>query len=74
VRQWEMLPRTVFLLPLRVPPGQHDVTIRFLHADLEQTWQAIPVPQTGEATYYIRMQRWSRAPRVWPPAGIVATN
>ena len=29
VRQWEMLPRTTFVIPLRVEPGTHDVTVQF---------------------------------------------
>lgn len=68
VRQWEMLPRTVFLLPLHVPPGTHDLTVSFPHTDgLRQSWRDIVVPSTGEATYYIRMQRYGPVERTWPP-------
>jgi tetratricopeptide (TPR) repeat protein len=68
VRQWEMLPRTVFLLPLHVSPGKHDVTIYFPHsAGLRQTWRSIDVPEKGEATYYIRMQRSTSGVYTWPP-------
>ncbi len=71
VRQWEMLPRSVFLLPLRVPPGTHDVTVWFPHsAGMQQTWRDLVVPDHGEATYYIRMQRWAPGTRTWPPHGI----
>ncbi len=69
VRQWEMLPRTVFLLPLHVAPGRHDVTVDFPNAPgLRQTWRGIEVPAEGEATYYFRMQRWNSGPFDWPPA------
>jgi len=68
VRQWEMLPRTVFVLPLHVPPGTHDLTVSFPHsADIRQTWNHIVVPASGEATYYLRMQRWTNGYHDWPP-------
>jgi hypothetical protein len=71
VRQWEMLPRTVFLLPLRVPPGVHDVTVFFPRsAGMKQTWKNIVVPPQGESTYYIRMQRWTSGVHTFqPPPG-----
>ncbi|HWP41241.1 MAG TPA: hypothetical protein VNL70_09965 [Tepidisphaeraceae bacterium] len=70
VRQWEMLPRTVFILPLRVPPGTHELTISFPHAGpgLHQTWRGIVVPSHGQATYYMRLQRWTSGTYTWPPA------
>jgi hypothetical protein len=68
VRQWEMLPRTVFILPLEVEPGTHDVTVEFPNVPgLRQTWRGLDVPSTGEATYYMRMQRWNSGPFDWPP-------
>jgi tetratricopeptide (TPR) repeat protein len=71
VRYWEMLPRTVFILPLHVEPGTHDLTVAFPHTGgLRQSWQDIVVPNTGEATYYIRMQRYGPVERVWPPPGL----
>jgi len=67
-RQWEMLPRTTFLLPLRLPPGRHDVTVDFpAVAGLKQEIIGLDVPSQGEATYYFRMQRWKSAPIHWPP-------
>jgi hypothetical protein len=71
VRQWEMLPRTVFVIPLEVPPGTHDVTVDFpdVHG-LKQTWRNIEIPADGEATYYMRMQRWNNGPFDWPPPAI----
>src|SRR5205814_9822305 len=29
VRHWEMLPRSVFIIPLHLPPGKHNVTVSF---------------------------------------------
>jgi hypothetical protein len=73
VRQWEMLPRTTYILPMHVPPGTHDLTVSFPHADgLTQSLRGITVPETGEATYYVRMQRWSRGVRTFTYASGVA--
>jgi hypothetical protein len=66
IRQWEMLPRTTYLLPLRVDPGTHDVTVQF-PGNTSQTWRGLAVPEKGEATYYMRMQRWNPGPFDWPP-------
>jgi hypothetical protein len=68
IRQWEMLPRTTFVLPLHLPPGTHEITVSFPGAaGVRQTWQNLPVPAEGEVTYYWRMQRWSTGPYTWPP-------
>ena len=67
-RQWEMLPRTVFVLPLRVPPGKHDVVVDFPNVrGLQQEWRDLVVPEQGEATYYMRVQRGRNGPFQWPP-------
>src|SRR5947199_10856113 len=29
VRHWEMLPRSVFIVPLYLPPGKHNVSVSF---------------------------------------------
>jgi tetratricopeptide (TPR) repeat protein len=71
IRQWEMLPRTVFLLPLKVEPGTHDITVDFpTYRGVKQTWRDMVVPDEGEATYYFRMQRWNPGPFQWPPPAI----
>src|SRR5205085_6419867 len=69
VRQWELLPRTTFVLPMRVPPGTHEVTVDFpdIGGSLRQTWRGIVAPTDGEAAYYIRMNRGSQGPFDWPP-------
>jgi len=71
IRQWEMLPRTTYVLPMRLPPGQHDLTIEFpALAGLSQTWRNIIVPPSGQATYYFRLQRWNSGLYDWPPAAL----
>jgi tetratricopeptide (TPR) repeat protein len=74
VRQWEMLPRTIFLLPLQLPPGTHDLTISTPRPwSLRQTWRGIVAPKVGEATYYIRLQRSTNGEHTWPPPGMATT-
>jgi tetratricopeptide (TPR) repeat protein len=71
VRYWELLPRTVYVLPLKVEPGTHDVTVEFPNvAGLHQTWRDIVVPEKGDATYYIRMERGLTGPFQWPPPAV----
>ena len=70
VRQWEMLPRTVFVLPLKLSPGKHDITVRFPEAGMDETWRGLDAPEQGEATYYYRVQRRNNGPFQWPPPGI----
>jgi tetratricopeptide (TPR) repeat protein len=68
IRQWEMLPRTTFILPLSLPPGRHDVTVDFPGVPgLYQEWRGLDVPAQGEATYYFRMLRYDNGPHTWPP-------
>lgn len=70
IRQWEMLPRSTFVIPLELPPGRHDITVAFPPTrstpGYEQTWYQLEAPPTGEATYYIRMRRWDSGPFAWP--------
>ncbi|MDB5356212.1 MAG: hypothetical protein JWN24_2665 [Phycisphaerales bacterium] len=71
VRQWEMLPRTTFVIPLTLPPGKHDVSVDFPAVPgLRQDWHGIEVPAEGEATYYFRTQRYNPGPFNWPPASM----
>jgi hypothetical protein len=69
VRTWEMLPRTSFVIPLTLPPGQHDIAVDFGPAG-QQTWRRLEAPATGEATYYFRVQRYPTPPQTWPPPAI----
>jgi tetratricopeptide (TPR) repeat protein len=73
VRQWEMLPRTTFVIPIHVDtPGTHDVTVEFpgMYGGVRQTWRGLTVPDKGEATYYVRMLKWNEGPFDWPPASL----
>ncbi len=72
LRQWEMLPRTTFILPLHLEPGVHDITVDF-PSGYRQTWQKLVAPAQGEATYYMRMQRWAEGPYLWPPPALATT-
>ncbi|MFT3785356.1 MAG: hypothetical protein QM770_04210 [Tepidisphaeraceae bacterium] len=68
-RQWEMVPRGVFVIPLQLTPGQHEITVDFPDAGhLQQTWRGLVAPSgDGEATYFYRMLRWRPGPFEWPP-------
>lgn len=68
LRYWEMLPRTTYILPMTVPPGRHSVMVYFPSAgNLSQNWADLPVPSSGEAAYYMRIQNVQQQ-YVWPPA------
>jgi hypothetical protein len=73
VRQWEMLPRTTFVVPLHLSPGKHDITVNFPPGysstyPQAQTWRNLVAPSEGEAVYYFRMSPWIHGPFDWPPA------
>ncbi|MCC7351129.1 MAG: tetratricopeptide repeat protein [Phycisphaerales bacterium] len=71
LRQWEMLPRTTYVLPMRLPPGRHDLTIEIpALPGLHQTWRNVDVPATGQASYYFRLQRWNSGLYDWPPPAL----
>jgi tetratricopeptide (TPR) repeat protein len=72
VRQWEMVPRSTFVLPLEVAPGTHDVIVEFPGS--HQTWRGLVVPAKGEATYYFRMQKYNSGPYNWPPPAYAVTH
>ena len=75
VRQWEMLPRTVFLIPLKLPPGKHDITVRFpAFPGLSESWRDLVVPEEGEATYYFHIQPYNTGPFYWPPPVLAAKS
>jgi tetratricopeptide (TPR) repeat protein len=69
LRQWEMLPRSVFLLPMKLPPGTHDVTVTFPTGE-RQTWHGLIAPPQGEETYYYRMLLYAPPDRYWPPTNL----
>jgi tetratricopeptide (TPR) repeat protein len=68
VRGWDMLPRSVFLIPLHVSPGPHDVTVEFPRAGgLRQTWHGLVAPPQGDDTYLFHMLPYDSGPFEWPP-------
>ncbi|MBV8782135.1 MAG: hypothetical protein JO353_12130, partial [Phycisphaerae bacterium] len=70
-RGWDMLPRTVFILPMRASPGKHDVTVDFpRYGGLSQTWTGIDVPPDGDACYYMHMDPYDPGPFPWPPPAV----
>jgi tetratricopeptide (TPR) repeat protein len=74
-RQWEMLPRTVFILPLHLSPGKHDVVVDFpASPGVRQQWQGLEASETGDNAYYLRLGRYDVRPRAQPtrppPQGI----
>ena len=74
-REWEMLPRTTFVIPLQLPPGEHEITVEFdAGRGLRQTWRRLVAPESGDATYYFRMQRFNSGPFDWPPRALVDTR
>src|SRR5947209_764828 len=63
-----MLPRTVFVLPLKLPPGKHDITVRFIQVPgLSLSWRDLVAPEEGEVSYYFHLQQRGTPPRYWPP-------
>ncbi len=70
MKQWEMVPRSVFLVPLQLPPGEHEITVDFPDAGgLHQTWCKLVAPPIGEATYFFRMMRGQEGPFTLLPPG-----
>jgi tetratricopeptide (TPR) repeat protein len=72
VRHWEMLPRSVFIVPLHLPPGRHNVSVSFGDAS-GQSWRGIVAPESGEAAYYIRTTRYGGV-KDWPPENWVSAR
>lgn len=77
LRQWEMLPRTVFVVPLEVPPGRHTITVDApprgrSRLPIDQTWVDVVVPERGETALYLRLLPWQRGPWRWPTREPVA--
>lgn len=66
LRHWEMLPRTVFLVPLKLTPGSHDITVEFAGGN-RQTWRNVPAPDRGDNTYFFHLSRYGPTVMTWPP-------
>jgi tetratricopeptide (TPR) repeat protein len=77
LRQWEFLPRTVFVIPLKLPPGRHDITVRFQSIPgMSQSWRDLVAPEPGgvEMTYYFHMQQYNAGPFFWPPPALAGSR
>jgi len=66
LRHWETLPRTVFLIPLKLAPGPHNITVQFA-GGASQTWQNVPAPDHGDNTYFFHLSRYGPTTFTWPP-------
>jgi tetratricopeptide (TPR) repeat protein len=53
-RVWEMLPRSVYAIPLSLPPGRHDVTVIF-PSGARETLPQVDVKADGDTTVYFRV-------------------
>jgi tetratricopeptide (TPR) repeat protein len=69
IRQWEMLPRTVFVIPLHVTPGTHNVTVEF-SGGWRQTWLGLVAPNKDDDTYFFHSAPWMENVRRWPPPAL----
>ena len=60
-RQWEMVPRTIYVLPLVLEPGRRDVTVSLPDAmgygEVAHQFRNVPVPSQGDVTLYTRLMR-----------------
>jgi tetratricopeptide (TPR) repeat protein len=72
-RAWEMLPRAVFVIPLRLDAGIHDIRVQF-PGGAAQTWRDVQTSIPGETTLYLRMQHWNEGPYQWPPPGLTSVQ
>ena len=61
LRQWEMVPRTTFVIPLRVEPGPFELDIDFPDSPgLRQRWSGYIAPSPGgkDLLVYVRAMRF----------------
>ena len=54
-RQWGMLPRTVFIVPLRLEPGHHAIDISFPDGSTPSARVQVETSATGDVVAYARM-------------------
>jgi tetratricopeptide (TPR) repeat protein len=74
IRQWEMLPRTVFIIPLHLTPGPHQVTVNFPSGS-SQTWEnLVAADEGGENTFYMRMTPYATGPFMLQPVGAAPSH
>jgi len=67
-RQWEMLPRGAFLVPLTLSPGKHNIAVTFPDVpQLDQEWDGLDVSASGDRLYFVRLMPGRFGPFAWPP-------
>ena len=61
LRQWEMVPRTIYVAPLELPPGEHDVTVSlpdpYGYGSLTHEFRNVPVASDRETSLFVRLMR-----------------
>ena len=61
VRQWEMVPRTIYVVPLSVPPGRHDITVdlpdegQFVFGSVKHEFRNVVVEEGRERALFARI-------------------
>jgi tetratricopeptide (TPR) repeat protein len=58
-RYWEMLPRTVYVIPATLPPGQHDVMVQVgasRSAPVQMVMPPAGAAETQDAVFYFRLR------------------
>lgn len=68
IRTWEMSPRTAFLIPLRIEPGRHDVSVSFA-SGIYQSWRGMPIAANAESTFLFRMMPSTSREYEFEPSG-----
>jgi tetratricopeptide (TPR) repeat protein len=60
VRQWEMVPRTIYLVPLELPPGTHDISVSlpddYGYGNLVHEFRGVLVQDGRETALYAPIQ------------------
>lgn len=60
-RQWEMVPRTIYLVPLELEPGEHDIAVRlpddYGFGELVHEFRNVRVEPGRETALYARLLR-----------------
>lgn len=53
LRQWEMAPAAIYVVPLTLQPGTHDLDVGVANGRVR--FENFPVPESGEASLYARL-------------------
>lgn len=61
LRYWDTLPRSVSLLPLKLRPGEYDVSVEFGPRGEFRRQFKLTVPSEGETAHHVRLFHWNAA-------------